>query len=137
MKLTEADLTQLQRKRVRGGVAAPTPPQEKESPAPQYRNKWELNYSKVLDLEQKAGIIRSWRYEGLTFRLAKGHYHRIDFLVGHNDRSIELVQVKGWHKNIRASLKGLHWAAQLYPQFIWRIVHWTGSGFDGEYVVTS
>jgi hypothetical protein len=102
---------------------------------PVYKNKWELNYSKVLDLEQKAGVIRSWRYEGLTFTLAKRQYHRIDFIIGHNDRSIELAQVKGkWHPNIRAGMKCLKWAAQLYPMFTWTLKNWTGTGWDSRYV---
>ncbi len=99
-----------------------------------YANKWELNYSKVLEMEQRVGAIKSWKYSGLTFTTAYRQYHRIDFIIGHNDRSIELAQVKGYHKNLRAGIKGLKWAAQMYPMFTWTIKWWTGTGWDGKYV---
>ena len=100
-----------------------------------YANKWELNFSKVLEMEQKVGAIKHWKYAGITFMLAKRQYHRIDFIIGHNDRSIEIAQIKGkWHKNIRAGVKGLKWAAQLYPMFTWTMKWWTGTGWDGKYV---
>jgi hypothetical protein len=116
---------------VRQTVAGSTPA---PSPFAPYANKWEINYSVVLDLERRAGAIRSWKYAGVTFTLSKGQYHRIDFIIGHNDRSVEIAQVKGYHKNIRAAIKGLKWAAQLYPMFTWTIKRWTGTGWDSNYV---
>lgn len=83
-----------------------------------YRNKWEETYAALLAMEQQAGIIKAWAYESMTLKLAKGKYHRIDFLIWELDGSIELAQIKGrFHKNIRASLTGLKWAAQLNPWF--------------------
>ncbi len=119
----EASLT------VAGAGSNPAP-----SPFAPYANKWELNYSKVLEMEQRVGAIKSWKYSGLTFTTAYRQYHRIDFIIGHNDRSIELAQVKGYHKNMRAGIKGLKWAAQMYPMFTWTIKWWTGTGWDGKYV---
>ncbi len=104
------------------------------SPYFPYANKWELNYANVLAMELKVGAITSWKYAGITFTLAKKQYHRIDFIIGHNDRSIEIAQVKGYHPNLRAAIKGLKWAAQLFPMFTWTIKSWTGSGWDGKYV---
>ena len=109
---------------------APSPPNQF---AP-YTNKWELNYSKVLEMEQKVGAICSWKYAGLTFTTAYRQYHRADFIIGHRDGSVEIAQVKGYHKNLRAGIKGLKWAAQLYPMFTWTIKWWTGTGWDGKYV---
>jgi hypothetical protein len=86
-----------------------------------YRSKWEAAMASRLDLEKRAGVIKDYQYEGLTLKLAKGQYHRPDFLVWHLDGSIELKQVKGWHKNLRAGIKGLKWAMQLNPWFKWTL----------------
>lgn len=150
MKLTEAQFSAMRRVRHPLGVEATTGGRSggdgtghrpsgadsrlQKPPASPYKSKWELNYSKVLEMEQKVGAIRSWRYEGLTFTLSKGQYHRIDFIIGHNDRSIEIAQVKGYHPNLRAAIKGLKWASQLYPMFTWTMKWWTGTGWDGKFV---
>lgn len=112
-------------------VAATNPAPSPFSP---YANKWEFNHAKVLELELRAGAIKSWTYETITFRLAYRQYHRSDFVIGHNDRTVEIRQIKGWHPNLRASIKGLKWAAQKYPMFTWTIKWWTGTGWDGKYV---
>ena len=100
------------------------------SPYSPYANKWELNYANYLDLQQKAGEILSWRYGRVTFRLANGQYHRIDFIVLRKDLRIQMDQIKGWHPNLRAAIKGLKWAAQLWPMFYWTITKWNGSGWE-------
>lgn len=99
-----------------------------------WRSKWEAAYANHLELQLKAKVIRSYRYEGLTLRLAKRKYHRTDFVIGHLDGTVELAQVKGWHKNLRAGIAGLKWAAQLYPMFAWTMKRWTGTGWDSNYV---
>lgn len=100
-----------------------------------YKSKWEAIYANKLELEKKAGLIKGYAYEMHTFKLAHRQYHRSDFLVWHLDGSVELAQVKGkWHKNIRAGIKGLKWAAQLNPWFTWTIKRWTGTGWDSNYV---
>jgi len=106
-------------------------PRQASSP---YKSKWELQYSTVLDTELKVGAIKGWCYGGISFTLAKGQYHRIDFLIWHTNGQIELAQVKGYHKNMRAGIKGLKWAAQLHPWFVWTIKRWTGTAWDGDYV---
>ncbi len=108
--------------------------QTHKRPSSIYSSKWELQYSKVLEVEKRVGAIKDWRYGGITFTLSKGQYHRIDFLIWHNNGQIELAQVKGYHKNLRAGIKGLKWAAQLHPWFSWTIKRWTGTAWDGEYV---
>ena len=102
------------------------------SPYFPYANKWEFNYAKVLDLELRVGAIASWTYETITFRLAYRQYHRSDFVIGHTNGTAEIRQVKGWHKNLRAGIKGLKWAAQKWPMFRWTIYRWTGTGWDGH-----
>jgi hypothetical protein len=104
------------------------------SPYKPYANKWEFNYAKICELEHRTKQIQGWKYGGITFTLSKGQYHLIDFLIWHLDGSIELAQIKGYHPNLRAGIKGLKWAAQLHPWFVWTIKWWTGRAWDGEYV---
>lgn len=99
-----------------------------------YKSKWEASYAAKLELEKKANVIKGYAYEMHTFKLAHRQYHRTDFLIWHMDNSIEIAQVKGWHKNLRAGIKGLKWAAQLNPWFTWTLKRWTGSGWDSHYV---
>ncbi len=101
-----------------------------------YKSKLEAAFASKLDLEQKAGIIKSWRYEPMSLTLAKGKRYRPDFMVEYTQgMCLELVEVKGrFTPNIRDGLTHLKWAAQLYPMFTWRIVRWNGSGWIGEYV---
>ena len=148
---TEQDYEQVRKNWVRGGVTAPgiggvvtkvdgvtvaveTTRSQGGSLAPSpfapEANKWERNYSYYLDLQQHAGEILSWQYGRVTFRLAKGQYHRIDFIAQRHDGRIQMDQVKGWHPNLRAAIKGLKWAAQLWPMFYWTITKWNGSGWE-------
>ncbi len=111
-----------------------------------YRSKLEAAFASKLDLEQKAGIIKSWRYEPMSLTLAKGKRYRPDFLVEYMPQPVypthicatpklEAIEIKGkWFKNRRDSMTHLRWAAQLYPMFTWRLMQWNGSGFVGEYI---
>lgn len=105
-------------------VANPAPsPTNKNAVYAPYKNKLEYTYAQVCEQEKRAGLIKDWTYESMTLKLSvalpgeRGDYHRTDFLKWHNDGSIEIAQTKGWHKNLRASLKGLRWAAQKNPWF--------------------
>jgi hypothetical protein len=114
----------IQQTKSRRGESAPSP----------YRSKWEAAFASKLELEKRAGLIKAYKYEGISLQLSKGQYHRPDFLIWHLDGSIEISQVKGWHKNMRAGTKGLKWAAQLHPWFTWTLKRWTGKGWDSNYV---
>ena len=105
-----------------------------ESASSPYRSKWEAAYASKLELEKQAKVIKDYIYEMHTFKLAHRQYHRCDFLIWHLDGSIEIAQVKGYHKNLRAGIKGLKWAAQLNPWFTWTLKTWTGTGWDSHYV---
>lgn len=104
------------------------------SPKPIYASKWDANFASKLEMEQKAGLIKAWVYERHTFKMAHRQYHRSDFLIWHLDNSIEIAQVKGYHKNLRAAMKGLKWAAQLNPWFVWTVKRWTGGEWRSELV---
>ncbi len=93
-----ADITTTVRKRPAVNQVTQEPQRSQVgnlAPSPQYRSKWESAYAAKLELEKRAGLIKAWSYEGITFRLAHGQYHRIDFLIWHLDNSIEMAQVKG------------------------------------------
>ena len=111
---------------------APSPSTKNTKYAP-YKNKLEHSFATVLVLERHAGLIKSWAYESLTLKLAAGKYHRPDFVIWHNDGSIEIAQTKGYHKNMRASLTGLRWAAQKNPWFKFTIKRYK-NGWESEEV---
>ena len=145
--ITEQDLERFNEnmKRIKGtvggsvnnvgrAIARPSPGVLLPTPPPTYRSKWEAAFASKLGLEKRAGLIKAYKYEGISLQLSKGQYHRPDFLIWHLDGSIEIAQVKGWHKNLRAGTKGLKWAAQLHPWFTWTLKRWTGKGWDSHYV---
>ena len=105
-----------------------------ESALSSYRNTWEEKFATLLELEKRTGAIQGYAYETLTFTLSKGKRHRIDFLIWHIDGSIELAQIKGFHKNLRASMTALKWAAQRNPWFIWTIKRLEGTLWHSERV---
>lgn len=126
----------LSDERVRGDGRGPSqsrPCKPTDAPSP-YRSKWELRFAQTLDLEKKAGAIRDWAYERYTVRLAKGKYHRPDFTIWHLDGTIEMAQVKGYHKNLRASMTALAWAAKDNPWFRWTVRRWGNGGFQEQEV---
>ena len=113
------------------GIAGSNP-----APAPYfpYKNKLEQNYATLLAMERQAGLIKAWAYESMTLKLAKGKYHRPDFTIWHNDKLIEVAQTKGYHKNMRASLTGLKWAAQLNPWYRFTIKRYARGEWESEEV---
>jgi len=109
-----------------------------ECSSPIYRSKWEETYAANLELQVKAGVIRSYRYEPMSFKLAKGKRYRPDFLIEHPiglEKRLEFVEVKGkWGKNRRDGLTHLVWCAQIYPMFTWTLTWREGNGWDSKQV---
>ena len=104
-----------------------------------YRSKLEAQYAAHLDILVKAGEIRRWAYEPMSLKLAEGKRYRPDFLVvlpAGLEANAEMHEVKGrWTKNRRDGMTHLKWAAQLYGDvFTFRLMEWTGHGFEGSYV---
>lgn len=64
-----------------------------------YHSKLEAKYASELDLELKEKKIKSWRRQ-VKISLDVYGYHicnyYVDFEVTHNDKTIELVEVKGF-----------------------------------------
>jgi len=64
----------------------------------QYDSGFEAKYAMRLDYLLKAGEIKSWIPHKLLDLFVSGHRigtYRIDFVVTHNDGSLEYVEVKG------------------------------------------
>lgn len=104
-----------------------------------YRSKTEADYAQYLALQQKAGEIREWKYEPLSFQLSPHKRYKPDFLVWRigTDRrhEIEIIEVKGkFIQNRRDGLTRLYWAAHQYPMFIWRLVWRESNGWDSLYI---
>lgn len=83
-------------------------------------NKTEAAYAQHLDLLQRAGLIRSWRFEAITLKLADGTRYTPDFLVEVYDRTPELHEVKGFWRD--DALVKYRVAAELFPMFRFRVV---------------
>lgn len=122
------------------------------SPYFPYKSKLEFQYAAHLDMLKKAGEIKRWEYEPWRLWLSRGTVnpvtgkleghasYRPDFLVvlpSGMESKAELHEVKGaWTKNKRDGILHLKWAAQLYGDvFTFRLIEWSGHGFEGRYVV--
>lgn len=83
-------------------------------------NKTEAAYAQHLELLVRAKQIRSWAFEPIRLRLAKGAWYTPDFLVVRLDRSMELHEVKGFMRE--AAHLRLKVAAQEHPEFLFVVV---------------
>jgi len=134
LTLTNDDLAKLGR-RVVNGVAVPIGPQSpllelkgKKAQSlvvsgPKYRSKGEASYARTLELLQRAGDFREWRYEAITLRLGDRVRYTPDFYLRRLDGSIELHEVKGPYAYEDARIK-LQVAAAMYPEFHFFLVRW-------------
>lgn len=115
------------------------------SPKPIYKSKWEAAYASKLEMEKLTGLVKFWKYEPFSIWLPGGIRYKPDFLVQNADSNssdtgfipgdIEIVEVKGWSKNLRDGMTRLKIAAAIFPCFTWRIVRMQrGGGFVGEYI---
>jgi len=87
-------------------------------------NKTEQAYSEVLNQRIEAGEVISWRYEPLTFRLAKRTTITPDFWVVMADGSIEIHEVKACNANGSYRIEDdaavkIKCAAEEYREFRW------------------
>ena len=60
-------------------------------------NATEKRYAEILDRRLRAGLIRWYAYERVTFKLGDDTRFTVDFMVWHNDGSLEAIEVKGRH----------------------------------------
>ena len=115
------------------GVLLPTPP-----PKYPYDSKWEAAYHAKLQLEIHAGLVKQVWLHPFSLWLPGGVRYKPDFMVQYPlglERSLEIIEVKGWSKNRRDGITRLKIAAALFPCFVWRMVYRVkGGAWDGEYL---
>lgn len=92
-------------------------------------NKGETRYAQWLDLQQKAGDVKCWYFQAMTFKLAKDCRYTPDFVVFRVDAQT-CVDVKG--RKTRPDGTQTYWAeedakikirvaAQMFPMYRWVI----------------
>ncbi len=95
VRWTQAELDAHNRRQTDPGMrtveAAPSAP----LPKPEYKSKTEALRAQALELDRRAGMIRSWAYESETMKLPGGARYTPDFKIEHNDGSISFEEVKG------------------------------------------
>lgn len=79
-----------------------------------FPNKLEAEYGLVLEAEKRQGLIRDYRFEAVTLKLADDCRLTIDWFVMAADDVIEMREVKGPHAWEDSIIK-LRVAAQMYP----------------------
>lgn len=99
------------------------------APAPQYDSKWEERYAKQLDTLKLAGEIVRWWYHSFSMWLPGRVRYTPDFMVQHHGH-IQIVEVKGWSKNLRDGMTRLKVAAGIFTCYQWSMAKWNGRGFD-------
>ena len=73
-----------------------------------------------------AGIIKQWWYEPFSIWLPGKVRYKPDFLVQYPlgmERSLQIVEVKGWSRNKRDGMTRLRIAAALFPCFEWTLAY--------------
>lgn len=106
------------------------------NPAPSsYKSKWEERYAKQLAADKVQGVIVAWWYQPFSMWLPGGVRYKPDFMVQypHSER-LQMVEIKGWSKNLRDGITRLKVAASIFPCFDWSIGRWKGGKFDFDTV---
>ena len=99
----------------RGGRVRP-----RKRQAPGTMNKTEAAYAERLVLLQRAGEIRSFRFEAIKFRLADRTFYTPDFMVVTADE-IQFHEIKGYLPEDDANVK-IKVVAEMYPEFQFQMV---------------
>jgi hypothetical protein len=94
---------------------ADEPKRKREKPQSGKQNKTEAAYDWELSLRKTAGDIRYYWYPAPRLWLADRTTYQPDFLVWHNDGSLEMVEIKGFLE-CDAAVK-FKVARELYPCF--------------------
>jgi hypothetical protein len=87
-----------------------------------YQSRTEAAYAAVLDVRQRVGEIREWRYEEVTLYIGHGVRYTADFLVithsQTNPYELHEVKAKGyWLPNAKTKFRA---AAMRHPWYIFR-----------------
>ena len=100
---------------------------------PKPTDKWNWAYANFLELEKQAGRVAYWFYEPWSMWLPGGVRYKPDFLVVFPDgleRKPQLVEVKGWSRNLRDGKTRYTIAAAVFPCFEWIMVKRKSHGWE-------
>lgn len=101
---------------------------KQSQPVPGKMNKTESLMAYELDLRQRAGEIKSWKFEAFKLRLADRTTYSPDFVIWHNDGSIECLETKGfWQEDAKVKFKI---ARELFPMFRFTALRRTKAGWE-------
>ncbi len=76
-------------------------------------NKTEEAYALELEAQKSLGIVEWFKFEGVTFKIAKDTRYTPDFIVMKSDGFVELHEVKGfWQAHSKVKIKV---AAAMFP----------------------
>ncbi len=85
-------------------------------------NKLEARFADLLEARRKDGLIREWRYEAVTLKLADDTRYTPDFFVVRSDGMVEFYETKGFFRE-DAAVK-IKVAARQFP-FRFKLVKWS------------
>ena len=104
------------------GMPSGRPPERASASVPvaPKMNKLETAWSERLAVEQRIGLVREWRFEAVSLKLADGCHYRPDFLVITKDGSVRFDETKGFMRE--AARVRLRVAASLYPWWTFFLV---------------
>ncbi len=87
-------------------------------------NKTETRYqNEILLPAQRTGLVQSFMFESLNFRLGERTNYRPDFVVSRPDGKVELHEIKGGFIRDDAKMK-FKVAADKYFYFVWQMWQW-------------
>jgi hypothetical protein len=98
-----------------------------------FRSKLESDYAARLTALQNVGVIRSWKYEAVRFKIGNGASFTPDFLVEELDGTIEFHETKGPFAR-EASIVRIKSAALQYPWCRFYLVTRHGDNWQSERV---
>lgn len=98
---------------------------------PKETDKLNYSYAQFLELEKQTGRVLSWWYEPLSIWLPGQLRYKPDFMIQRVGRSmLEMVEVKGWSRNLRDGITRYKIAAAVFPCFTWKMVKRKGHGWE-------
>ena len=94
-------------------------------------NKTEQAYADQLEQLRQIGRIAWWLFEAVTLKLGDDCRYTPDFLVVHTDRTLELVEVKGfWRDDAKVKIRV---AAERFPWFRFTAVRRAHGAWQAEH----
>lgn len=103
-----------------------------------FDSKWEETFCSELVLRKHAGLIKGYWYHPFSMWLPGQVRYSPDFMIQYPDgleKRVEIVEIKGWSRNLRDGMTRLKIAAAIFPCFTWKLVKkQKGGGWDEQEV---